>query len=237
MYVHAGSSSEYGDNASGPKEDGFTAPNSHYAVSKVAAANLLYYYGKKLGVPCANLRLYSVFGPMEDSSRLIHAVVRYGLEHKYPEFVNSNTSRDFVYVDDACEAFFDAALNLRPDFYGESFNIGTGRKTTIGDIVEIARKVFEIEAPPQFTMEGRHWDLSDWYADVKKAARVLHIEPDPNHSRLLLHFTALTSFDFLLRNPYGAKRVILHRFGTAVPLSAFVSPKTSKANLDIAISM
>jgi polyisoprenyl-phosphate glycosyltransferase len=38
VYVHAGSSSEYGENASGPKEDSFTAPNSHYAVSKVAAS-------------------------------------------------------------------------------------------------------------------------------------------------------------------------------------------------------
>ena len=47
MYVHAGSSSEHGDNASGPKEDSFTSPNSHYAVSKVTAANLLYYYGEK----------------------------------------------------------------------------------------------------------------------------------------------------------------------------------------------
>jgi dolichol-phosphate mannosyltransferase len=74
---------------------------------------------------------------MDDSSRLIPAVVRCGLEHKCPEFVNPNTSRDFVYVDDACEAFLDAALNLRPDFYGESFNIGTGQKTTIGDIAEI----------------------------------------------------------------------------------------------------
>ena len=40
-YVHAGSSSEYGDNASGPKENELTAPNSDYAVSKVACANLL----------------------------------------------------------------------------------------------------------------------------------------------------------------------------------------------------
>jgi dolichol-phosphate mannosyltransferase len=51
MYVHAGSSSEYGDNASGPKGDGFTAPNSHHAVSKVAVANLLYYDEKSWAFP------------------------------------------------------------------------------------------------------------------------------------------------------------------------------------------
>ena len=42
-YVHAGSSSEYGDNAAGPTEELPPRPNSDYAVSKVAAANLIYY--------------------------------------------------------------------------------------------------------------------------------------------------------------------------------------------------
>ena len=40
-YVHAGSSSEYGDNSSGPREDAPPAPNSDYSVSKVAAASLI----------------------------------------------------------------------------------------------------------------------------------------------------------------------------------------------------
>ena len=70
-YVHAGSSSEYGDNAAGPDEHAFPRSNSDYAVSKAACAHLLHYYGKKRGFPCANLRLYSVFGPLEDPSRLI----------------------------------------------------------------------------------------------------------------------------------------------------------------------
>jgi len=177
MYVHAGSSSEYGDNAGGPSEDSFTAPNSHYAVSKVATANLLHYYGKKLHLPCANLRLYSVFGDMEDWSRLIPAVVRCGLEHSYPEFVHPETSRDFLYIDDACEAFLDTALHLRPEAYGESFNIGTGEKTTIGEIAQIASEIFEISDPPHFSMQSREWDVSDWYADASKAARVIRWLP------------------------------------------------------------
>lgn len=67
-YVHAGSSSEYGDNASGPAEDSALAPNSHYSVSKIASAQLIDYFGKKKKLPCANLRIYSVYGPLEESS-------------------------------------------------------------------------------------------------------------------------------------------------------------------------
>ena len=62
-YVHAGSSSEYGDNASGPSEDEMLQPNSHYSVSKGATAGLIQYVGKKLGFPGVNLRLYSIYGP------------------------------------------------------------------------------------------------------------------------------------------------------------------------------
>lgn len=168
-YVHAGSSSEYGDHAAGPGEDDLPQPNSDYAVSKVACANLLHFYGKKRALPCANLRLYSVYGPLEDSARLIPAVVQAGAEGRLPPFVHPDISRDFVYVDDVCEAFVDTALNLAPGDWGGSFNIGSGHKTTIGDVAQAAAHVFDITEAPQFSMPGRHWDMADWFADVARA--------------------------------------------------------------------
>ena len=168
-YVHSGSSSEYGDNASGPTEDAMPEPNSDYSVSKVACANLLRYYGARKEFPCANLRLYSVYGPLEDSARLLPALIKNGIEGRYPEFVSPDISRDFVYVDDVTEAFVSTALNLRPQDYGESFNIGSGCKTTIADIAHIAQKVFGIADDPVFKMEGRAWDVADWYANADRA--------------------------------------------------------------------
>ncbi len=46
-YVHAGSSSEYGLNASAPAEDATLIPNSHYAVSKAAISQAITYYGSR----------------------------------------------------------------------------------------------------------------------------------------------------------------------------------------------
>ena len=176
-YIHAGSSSEYGDRAAGPREDDPVAANSDYSVSKVASANLLHFYGKRKKFPCANLRLYSVYGPYEDSSRLIPNVIRRGLEGGYPEFVSPEISRDFVYVDDVVEAFLDAALHLEEPAYGESFNIGAGRKTTIGDVAAIARQEFGLQSDPQFTMPERRWDVADWFANIDKARQVLKWAP------------------------------------------------------------
>jgi polyisoprenyl-phosphate glycosyltransferase len=176
-YVHAGSSSEYGDNATGPAECSPLAPNSDYAVSKTAAAQLIYFYGKRKRFPCTNLRLYSVFGPLEDSSRLIPNVIRHGLQGNYPEFVNPKVSRDFIFTDDVTAAFVHTGLNLTPAHYGESFNIGTGCKTTIRDVAETARELFGIAAEPSFTMPERSWDVQDWYANIEKARTMLKWEP------------------------------------------------------------
>jgi nucleoside-diphosphate-sugar epimerase/glycosyltransferase involved in cell wall biosynthesis len=173
MYVHAGSSSEYGDHAAAPSEDEQLTPNSHYAVTKAAASGLIFYYGKKLAFPCANLRLYSVYGPYEDSSRLIPAIIAKGIEGAYPPLVEPKISRDFVYVDDVCEAFLDCALNIAESNYGESFNIGSGVKTTIADIGQLSKSIFAIEGEPEFTMHNREWDTTEWYADATKAHELL----------------------------------------------------------------
>lgn len=173
-YIHAGSSSEYGLNSSAPQEDSSCTPNSHYAVSKVAATKYLEFMGKERKFPTINLRLYSVYGPLEDSSRLIPNIVRYGLKKKFPPFVNPNTSRDFVYIDDVISAFILAASKIHPDLYGESFNIGSGIKTTISSLAKEAKTVFKIKEDPEFgRMEGRAWDLNDWFSNPEKAKKLL----------------------------------------------------------------
>ena len=177
-YVHSGSSSEYGDNSSGPDESAPVEPNSDYAVSKVSSAALLKYYGRKKKFPCANLRLYSVYGPMEDASRLMPAVIRHGTAGEYPPFVHPDISRDFVYIDDVVAAYVATALHLREEDYGESFNIGSGCRTTIADIAALARDMFDIAGKPAFTsMPDRKWDVTEWYANPGKAARCLSWQP------------------------------------------------------------
>lgn len=177
-FVHAGSSSEYGTNCSGPDEDARCDPNSAYAVSKVAIANYLRYMGRQRGFPCANLRLYSVYGPLEDTSRLIPTLVKEALHGRLPPLVSPSTSRDFVYVEDVCAAFVLAAARMQPDLHGESFNIGTGVHTTIADLVQLSRSVFDVAQEPQFgSMDARSWDLSQWYARPDKAIDKLDWRP------------------------------------------------------------
>ncbi len=172
-YVHAGSSSEYGDNAAGPDEDAVLNSNSHYSASKIASAKILNYAGSKLDFPCVNLRLYSIYGQFEDSSRLVPASILKGLRGEALSYVDPTISRDFVYVDDACAAFVMAAANLRPDSYGRSFNIGSGAPTRIGDYAAVISRLFDIGDAPSFTMPARKWDVTDWFANTARTRRDL----------------------------------------------------------------
>lgn len=173
LYIHAGSSSEYGGNCCYPDEQDMLTPNSHYAVSKGAAANLIYYYGKHLKFPCVNLRLYSVYGKYEQETRLVPTLIKEGKLDRLPSFVNPNTSRDFIHVDDVCLVILQTIAALTGENYGESFNIGTGERTTIREVAAIARRVMGISLDPQFTMDPRIWDCTNWVAKVSKAKKLL----------------------------------------------------------------
>lgn len=174
-YIHGGSSSEYGTILNAPLEDTVPQPHTHYAVAKAAAANLIHLYGKHHGLRCANLRLYAVYGPGErEDNRLIPRLVRAGLRGEYPPFVHHSITRDFIHVDDVCEAYTQAAINLRNDEYGESFNIGTGVATSILELADMAKNIFGLKGKPTFDLPDRDYDFRGrWCARPYKAEESL----------------------------------------------------------------
>lgn len=173
-FIQAGSSSEYGFNCQAPAEDAPTEPDSDYAISKIAATALVRLYAKKHGVPAFVLRLYSVYGPFEDFSRLVPRLLCTAQEGKFPPLVNPSTSRDFVYVSDIVRAFdavWERAAELTP---GEVFNIGSGVRTTLVELVQLVRGLYAVPAEPVWgSMPDRSWDHAAWYANPEKAARLL----------------------------------------------------------------
>lgn len=173
-FVQAGSSSEYGVNCSGPKELDQLEPNSDYAVSKAAVSYLIGYYGRFKNFPATHLRLYSVYGPWEERDRLVATLVRLGLEGQYPPLADPSISRDFVYVDDCTRAFVRAARVACRSYPGRSFNIATGKKTSLREMAQQARQLFGIKDEPVFgSMPNRQWDLSNWFGNPANAAAEL----------------------------------------------------------------
>ena len=173
-FIQAGTSSEYGLNCTAPKEDDQAIPNSQYAVAKLAASELIKYYGKILNFPCVNLRLYSIFGPWEEKDRLIPILIERGLRGEFPNIVDKNISRDFVYIDDCNEAIIRAAHTICKTHRGISVNIASGEKTTLEEVALKAKVIFNINEEPVFgSMTNRSWDLTDWYGNTTLAKSLM----------------------------------------------------------------
>lgn len=165
VVINAGSSSEYGYQDHPPREHEIVRPNSHYAVTKVAATHLCQLAADQHGTRTMTLRLYSIYGPWEDPRRLMPTLVRHCRAGTWPPLVGRDTARDFVWIDDACEAFVSAATAaaVKP---GAVFNIASGTQTTLGELVDTARTVFGVERAPEWgTMAARKWDTSVWVGD------------------------------------------------------------------------
>jgi nucleoside-diphosphate-sugar epimerase len=116
------------------------------------------------------LRLYSVYGPWEEPSRLVPTLLAHGLEGELPPLVSPSVAHDFVHVDDVCEAFVVAA-RAEP---GRVYNVGSGRQTTLAEVVETAKRLLGIEAEPQWgSMPDRAWDTGTWVANPRRIRREL----------------------------------------------------------------
>jgi UDP-glucose 4-epimerase len=179
-FVNTGSSSEYGFKDHAPSEQEWLEPNSHYAVTKAAATMYCRYTAQSRNARLYTLRLYSVFGPYEDSKRLMPTLIVRGLRGELPPFVNPDTARDYVYVDDVCDAYLLAATAADQE-PGEVYNVGAGIQTSIREVVEVARKILKITAEPQWgAMLGRQWDTNVWVADSRKIHSKLGWRP--NHT-------------------------------------------------------
>jgi len=167
-FINTGSSSEYGLKDHAPSEDEDLEPNSAYAVTKAAATRFCRDISLAHAAKIQTLRLYSVYGPFEEPGRLVPTLVSRGLEGKLPPLANPETARDFIFVDDVVDAYLLAAF-AEPHEPGGIYNIGTGVQTSLREAVDVARRVFEIRAEPEWgTLPARAWDTDVWVADNTK---------------------------------------------------------------------
>jgi nucleoside-diphosphate-sugar epimerase len=176
-FVNTGSSSEYGYKNHPPSELECPEPNSHYAVSKVAATLFCQHTSRREGVHIRTLRLYSVFGAYEDPNRLMPTLINRGFKGEFPPLVSPETARDYIYIDDVLDAFLLAAA-LKDKHQGTVYNVGTGVQTTLREVVEVTRRVLGVCAEPKWgTMPSRTWDTDCWVANNKLICQDLGWRP------------------------------------------------------------
>jgi dolichol-phosphate mannosyltransferase len=188
--VNTGSSSEYGLKDHPPSESEPLEPNSHYAVTKASATLYCRYTARQRGVHLPTLRLYSVYGPYEEPTRLVPTLLRRAHVGELPPLVQPETARDYVYVDDVVDAYLLAAQQPGQE-PGAVYNVGTGVQTSLREIVDLTRRLLGVEAAPRWgTMPGRRWDTDVWVADPTRIRRELGWAPRTSLEDGLRRFAA-----------------------------------------------
>ena len=174
--VYASSMSVYGAVEDAPiKETHPCVPLSCYGVGKHAAEGYLRVYGKKL--PFVSLRMFNVYGPGQDMSNLRQGMVSIYLAQAIAKGrieVKGSTDRfrDFVYIDDMVEAWWRAAAY--PSVLGKSLNVGTGVRTTVGELLE---RVCALVPGSTYSISGATpGDQTGIYADVSELRTCLHVD-------------------------------------------------------------
>jgi nucleoside-diphosphate-sugar epimerase len=171
LMVNTGSSSEYGLKDHAPKEDEGLEPNSSYAVTKAASSLLCGYLARTHHIRIPTLRLYSVYGPYEEPTRLMPTLISTGLEGRFPPMADPDTARDYIHVDDVCQAYLAvaAAPDQEPDAI---YNVGTGVQTPLRQVAAVAARTLGLKGEPVWgSLEPRSWDTSVWVADSDRIRR------------------------------------------------------------------
>jgi dTDP-glucose 4,6-dehydratase len=134
-------------------------PNSPYSASKTAADCLVRSYFHTFHMPVLTTRCSNNYGPYHFPEKMIPLFVTNLLEgKKVPLYGDGMNIRDWLYVEDHCEAIWTVLTNGAP---GEVYNIGGNNEMTNRRITEIVLKEM-----------GKSWDES-----------VQYVKDRPGHDR------------------------------------------------------
>lgn len=184
--VHATSGgSRYGAATTLPAtEDTAVDPLSPYAVANVAGELYMRAYAGMYGLEPICLALANVYGPRQDPNGKAGVVTAFGSAmicgRPTTIYGDGSATRDYVYVDDAVNAFLCAAH--APATTVGTFNIGTGVQTTVAELHELIAAEVGVSHLPDHA-EARTGELHASALDPTRACRVLGWNPETDLSQ------------------------------------------------------
>ncbi|CAB4728803.1 unannotated protein [freshwater metagenome] len=144
----------YGVPESVPTREGHPQhPLSPYGVAKKAVGDYLYYFREIQGLEYSVLALANVYGPRQDPHGEAGVIAIFSnklLAGERPTiFGDGEQTRDFVFVDDVCDAFVRAGQKGG----GLIMNIGTGVETSVQQLFDTMASVAGFAEPSRYAAQ------------------------------------------------------------------------------------
>ena len=181
--VFASSAAVYGSQSDIPiSEDRSTQPVSPYGLQKLVSEQYASLFAQEIGFSFVALRLFNVFGPRQLPNSQYSGVISNFLnvmQNNKPIIIygDGNQTRDFIYVKDVATAITRALTS--PLTLGSSriCNIGSGKSTSIRQLVSILKTYFpQWEEKINFA-PSRIGDIQQSQADISKVLKLLDFKP------------------------------------------------------------
>ena len=167
-FVYAASSSCYGLASTPTSENHPIQPQYPYALSKTMGEQAVLHWGQVYGLPVNSMRIFNAYGPRVRTTGAYGAVFGVFFRQKlagkpFTVVGDGKQSRDFIYVTDVVEAFFQAAQSDHP---GEIYNVGADNPQSILSLVELLEG-------PVVHLPNRPGEPDCTWADTQKIRRHL----------------------------------------------------------------
>ncbi|MFA6907917.1 MAG: NAD-dependent epimerase/dehydratase family protein [Candidatus Micrarchaeia archaeon] len=175
----ASSAAVYGEPERLPvDEEHPTLPLSPYGAAKLAAERYVLLYGSLYGMENTALRLFNVYGEGQNASSPYSGVItkfaNAMAEGSQPViFGDGEQTRDFVHVDDVCEAFVRA---IEGQGCQTPLNIASGVETSVSELLGIMCGISGADFSPTY-MPERKGEIARSVADIKLAKRMIGYSP------------------------------------------------------------
>jgi UDP-glucose 4-epimerase len=174
-WVGLGSQAEYGPCEMKVSESAATNPTTLYGAAKLSACELTGRWCQQMGLRHAWLRLFSSFGPGDNSDWLIPHVIRHLLSVKSPSLTRAEQLWDYIYVVDAAEAVL--SVIAEPNAVGV-FNLGSGVARPLRTTIETIAKQMKSNVTLGFgDLPYRPDQVMHLEADIRRLGEVAGWQP------------------------------------------------------------
>ncbi len=147
-FLHVSTDEVYGSLGKFSKpsnENSQMQPNNPYSATKAASDHLVRAFNKTYGLPTVITNCSNNYGPFQFPEKLIPLIINNAInEKKLPIYGNGKQIRDWLYVEDHCNALI---LILKKGKIGETFNIGGNNEVTNLELVRSICSILDSKIP------------------------------------------------------------------------------------------
>jgi len=174
QFIFASSCAVYGEGNPPFKEDDILNPVNLYGLSKSLIEKTLVYFSNKYNFKYTILRYSNVYGPRQNSnseSGVISIFINQILNNKpLTIYGDGKNTRDFIYIKDVVKANI---LSLNKEGI---FNIGTGKETSINELVEIFEKITNKKVKRKYL--NKNSGVKRNYLNTKLSEKILNFKSE-----------------------------------------------------------